>query len=116
MNSSRSQVDDNFQSAHGETLGGDAQVINLDIAFARIGGFGLFQKLAILGLAMLRFAGNWLFYLYVYLTLPQEYECKVGDEWVSCGAEDTICPAREQGQPVEYRVDTSYQYYMKNWQ
>lgn len=44
--------------------------MNLDMAFQRVGGFGFFQYLALISLALLRNAGNWLVYIYTYLNLP----------------------------------------------
>ena len=67
----REQGDDNFSHAiNGDDPEGDVILINLDMAFARVGGFGLFQSLAVFSLALLRNSGNWLVYIYVYLNLP----------------------------------------------
>jgi len=34
--------------------------------------------------------------------------------WKSCSA-DTICAARDSGNPLTVKVDTSYAYYLDNW-
>jgi len=92
--------------------------MNYEMALQRVGGFGFFQGFSVVSLSLLRNSGNWLLYLFAYLNLPQKYECrqdKLGDNWLSCSAKEDICPALEQGDTIEYRVDTSYEYYMRNW-
>ena len=84
--------------------------MNLDMALTRVGGFGFFQGLIVLGMSLMRFGGGNLLYLYAYLTMPQKYECKMEPEapWAACDAFEVICPALEQGSYMEYRVDTTY--------
>lgn len=69
-------------------------------------------------MTLLKNAGGPVLYLYSYLTLPQKYECKLeaDADWTECDAATFICPAQERGEHVEYRVDTSYEYYLENWQ
>ena len=47
------------------------------------------------------------------------YECRQGDSgpFTSCEAETDICPVLASGidSQLEYRVDTSYEYYLNNW-
>ena len=44
--------------------------INLDMAFQRVGGFGLFQLFATIQMAILRNAGMWCYNLFPYIVLP----------------------------------------------
>ena len=62
--------------------------MNLDMALQRVGGFGLFQTMVTIGLAMLRNAGSPLMALFPLLTLAQRYECRTDPdaEWASCDA------------------------------
>ena len=46
------------------------------------------------------------------------YECKIDLDapFESCSAKTDICPRLETGDSqIEYRVDTSYEYYLNNW-
>jgi len=43
--------------------------MNLDMALQKIGGFGIFQGLAVLTLSIWRHSGAGLVYLFVYLNL-----------------------------------------------
>ena len=90
--------------------------MNLDMALAKVGGFGRFQTLATIGLSFLRTSGSVLIYTGAYLVLPQEYKCRFdsSSEFASCSTE-LICSARKAGDPIEYRVDTSYEFYLNNW-
>lgn len=92
--------------------------MNMDMALSRIGGFGLFQGLLTLGMSLMKVGGSPLLYLFPYITLPQKYECRTDPEapWASCDASEVICPALDQGSYMEYQVDTSYKYYLNNWQ
>ena len=68
-------------------------------------------------MSLLRAAGSPIVYLFAYFVLPQKYECKGPDgTWAACTAETDICPAREAGLPIEYRVQTEYEYFLENWQ
>ena len=62
--------------------------MNLDMAYEKIGGFGLFQLFATIQLAIWRNAGGWFINLYPYLVLPQSFQCKFqeGGSWQSCEA------------------------------
>jgi|Transcript_37603 hypothetical protein len=73
----------------------DAKKLNLDMALQRVGGFGMFQFLALLSLSLWRNAGNFLVYIFAYLNLAQKYECRSGLDqgWESCDAATVICPA-----------------------
>ena len=48
---------------------GDTRKMNLDMALQKVGGFGLFQGLAVFSLAVWRHSGGCLIYLFVYLSL-----------------------------------------------
>ena len=65
----------NRQKTTDESLmGGETQnSMNLDMAFQKIGGFGLFQFTATILLAIWRNAGMWCYNLFPYLVLPQQY-------------------------------------------
>ena len=95
---------------------GDSKM-NLEMALGKVGGFGLFQYLSMLGLGLTRNSGGPLFYLIAYLTMPQTYLCRSeeGAEFNSCDAADVICPAREAGTFIEYQVDTTSATYLNNW-
>ena len=54
------------ESLIGETHNG----MNLDMAFEKIGGFGLFQFVATVLIAIWRNAGMWCYNLFPYLVLP----------------------------------------------
>ena len=34
---------------------------------------------------------------------------------MQCSAEEIICPLIEQGKFIEYKVDTTYEFYLNNW-
>ena len=88
------------QSRHESLISGGADEgdskMNLEMALGKVGGFGLFQYLSMLGLGITRNSGSPLFYLIAYLTMPQTYLCRTeeGAEFVSCDAAEIICPAR----------------------
>ena len=44
--------------------------MNLDMAFAKIGGFGNFQIIITISMCILRNSGSLLFYMFAYLVLP----------------------------------------------
>ena len=62
--------------------------LNLDMALQKIGGFGIFQLLATINIAIWRNAGMYCYNLYPYLVLPQKYECResAAGEWQKCEA------------------------------
>jgi len=68
-------------------------------------------------MSLLRMAGSPLLYMFAYLNLPQQYECRdpLEGTWSTCDIDTVICPALESGSPIEYRVDESYYYYVDNW-
>jgi hypothetical protein len=71
-------------------------------------------------MAIARNGGLYLYYAFTYLTLEQMYECRFNpaSPFVSCSAKELICPtldAATQLAGFEYRVDTSYEYYLNNW-
>jgi len=91
--------------------------IDLDVAYQKMGGFGCSQKLTTLFLCVLRNSGLAFIYMFGLLTMKQQFLCRTNstDEFAQCSAEETICPRLNQGQFVEYKVDTSYEYYLNNW-
>ena len=83
-----------------------------------MGGFGRFQWISTIILTLARNGGNWIYYGFVFLTMEQMYLCRFdeNDPFQSCSAEEQICPAIEDGiESMEYKVDTSYAYYLNNW-
>ena len=69
-------------------------------------------------MCLMRTGGLYLYYGFAYLTLEQMYECRNDPDapFTSCAAETDICPKLESGDTqIEYRVDTSYEYYLHNW-
>ena len=94
-----------------------SQNYNLDRAFAKVGEYGRAQWLLTFVNAVARNAGTYMYYPFSYLVLEQFFLCdnnKTGIE-ESCTASD-ICLAKETDPSFSnYRVDTSYQYYMENW-
>ena len=119
MNVTHNQTVDRDQTTRQhESSHDDGSKMNLDMALNRVGGFGLFQVIVTIGIAILRNAGSGLYYLFAYLTLPQLYECRADPtlDYTTCSAAEDICPAIQQGSMVDFRVDTSYEYYLENWQ
>ena len=91
-------------------------MLDLETAFARMGGFGRLQWLSLLCICFMRNSGHYLYYCFAYLTLDQVYQCATADGGFElCSLDETICPARTSGAPLEYQVDTSYEYYLNNW-
>ena len=85
---------------------------------AEMGGFGRFQKLSTVAMSFMRTGGLYMYYAFAYLTLEQMYECRSDKDqpFASCSAKNDICPQLEKGdKQIEYRVDTSYEYYLDNW-
>ena len=68
--------------------------LNLDLAYKRIGGYGLFQLFATLMIAVWRNTGTWCTSMFPYLILPSKYECRFeeGGDWNACEADVHICP------------------------
>ena len=91
---------------------------NLEIALNKVGGFGLFQCLAIFCIGFLRNAGVPLIYAFAYLVYPQKYECfdELRGEYIHCDAQEYICPALDAGESIDYRVDEQFVHYLSNWQ
>ena len=58
-----------------------------------------------------------MYYGFAYLTMEQMYKCQYASDgpFVTCSAENDICPALASDEAIEYRVDTSYEYYLNNW-
>ena len=76
------------------------------------------QWLTAFVLTISRNSGNFIYYGFAYLVLEQFYQCRYGphDEFMSCSAEEEICPALEENVPgFQYQVDTTYEYYINNW-
>ena len=82
-----------------------------------MGGFGRFQWLATALLCLTRNSGNFFYYTFGYMTLEQIYKCSFdsGDTFSACSIKEDICPALANGFPIEFQVDTSYDYYLNNW-
>ena len=84
-----------------------------------MGGFGRFQWIATVAMTAARNSGNFLYYAFAYLTLEQMFECRIdpSQPFATCSAEEVICPILkgDQASMLEYRVDTSYKYYLDNW-
>lgn len=87
------------------------------MAFEKVGGFGLYQVVATTGLSLLRNAGSVLIYMFAYLVFAAEYECRTDPTaaYGTCSV-DEICKAKADGTELDYRIDTSYEYYLNNWQ
>ena len=88
------------------------------MAIAAIGGFGPLQILLAVCTSIIRTSGTQFIYIYAFLTLPQQYLCRgegTADTYESCSASEYICPALAAGQEVDYKVDTSYAFYLNNW-
>ena len=52
------------------------------------------------------------------MVLEQFFLCRFGpdEDFRSCSAEEEICPALESDiNGFEYKVDTTYEYYINNW-
>lgn len=71
-----------------------------------------------IAMPLLRNSGSSMIYIFAYLVLPQKYLCRTDPEgsFESCEADTVICPALAEGSFIEYHVDTSYEYYLNNWQ
>ena len=106
------------QTNEEHTIEEDHHRYDIESAYAEMGGFGKFQWLTAITLTLARNGGNWMYYGFAYLTMEQMYKCQfeAGGPFVSCSAEEQICPAlaREEGL-VQYQVDTTYEYYLDNW-
>lgn len=87
----------------------------LERAFQETGGFGIFQFISILCLALLRNSGMYFIYAFGYLTLQQQFLCSKSNGFEQCSVKDAICPALERGEHIEYKIDTGYEYYLNNW-
>lgn len=89
----------------------------MDLAFREVGGFGFSQSLSLFCFMLVRQSGAFLIYGFPYLTLTQEYLCRTSREgdFMSCSAQTDICPAIEADSFVEYKVDSSYEFYFENW-
>jgi len=87
-----------------------ATKLNLDMALARVGGFGLYQTIVTIATALLRNSGCSLWYLFTYFVLAQKYLCRTDSTaaYATCDAAEVICPALAEGSFVEYRVDVTY--------
>jgi len=82
-----------------------------------MGGFGRFQWLAIISLILSRNCGNYPYYTFAYMTLEQLYQCSYDSTelFSACSVESDICPSLANGTPIEFQIDTSYDYYLDNW-
>ena len=68
-------------------------------------------------MTLTRNGGLYPYYAFAFMTLEQMYECSYdgGITYATCQAETDICPVLASGGSVNYRVDTSNEYYMNNW-
>ena len=65
---------------------------------------------------MARDAGCYMYYPFAYLVLKQQYLCINEENQYEHCTVDEICVAKANDVNYHnYQVDTSYQYYMKNW-
>ena len=114
-------VDESYERAPDHNQSDVRLHLDIEAAFKLTGGFGRFQWLASIVMALLLNSGNYLYYNYAYLVEEQQYECRFdpNESFRACSAKDVICPtlANEDTQlgTFEYRVDTSYEYYIDNW-
>ena len=90
---------------------------NLDKAYKTIGEYGRSQWLLTFVNCVARNAGTYMYYPFAYLVLEQKFLCY--DDGLSTGRECSsteICASRDANPLYNaYEVDTSYQYYIKNW-
>ena len=54
----------------------ETEKLNLELALTRVGGFGLFQTLVTIGMGFLRNSGVPVIYMFAFLVLPHNYECR----------------------------------------
>ena len=92
--------------------------INLDRAYKQVGEFGRAQWILTFVNSVARNAGTYMYYPFAYLVLEQYFFCNfngTADGYEQCTAKE-ICLQREVD-PLfnDFKVDTSYQYYIKNW-
>ena len=97
-----------------------AVVESLDSAYEKI-GHGNMQRMIAYVASISRNSGAFFAYCFAYLVLKQNYLCTSevgGTNFSECSVED-ICAARnlhgDQNLPFDYKVDTSYEYYLNNW-
>lgn len=95
----------------------EGEKFNLEMGLERVGGFGLFQGLITLFMGFLRNSGIPLTFMLAFLVMPQEYQCfdQATGEYKACDAAVDICPALEQGQPIDYRINEENPQYLLNW-
>ena len=97
-----------------------SEVLNLDTAFQKVGEFGRMQVLLTFVTAVFRNTGNYMYYTFAYLVLEQKFLCRDPNGWgepefESCPVSD-ICEARDDpDSELQFKVDTSYEYYFENW-
>ena len=93
----------------------DKKIYSIDEALDQIGGFGLFQLFTTFACTLARNSGDFLFIGFGFLTLAQRYVCLSEDDgsYKQCSIE-SVCQGRDHG--LRYRVDTSYEDYVENWQ
>ena len=95
----------------------EEEVIDISTALDLMGGFGRLQMIATFALALTRNSGDFPYYCFAYMTLGQLYLCRYdsSEPFSTCSTETDICPALANGTPIEFKVDTSYEYYLDNW-
>ena len=87
------------------------------MAYSKVGTYGRMQWLLTFVNAVCRNSGTYVYYPFAYLVLEQQYLCRVGigGQFAPCPNE-YICSNKENMTYGEdYTVDTSYEYYLKNW-
>lgn len=89
---------------------------NMDLALKEAGGWGKLQSILLVCCALIRNGGMYLVYLFAYLTMEQKYLCRTTADgtYDSCSNE-MICELRQNGGFVQYKQDTSYEFYLENW-
>jgi hypothetical protein len=98
---------------------------NLDIAYTRVGEFGRAQWLLTFVNSVARNGGCYMYYPFAYLVLEQQFLCGVNSVlsqnndvssfYIKCSAAE-ICLIQETNPSYsDFKVDTSYSYYLNNW-
>ena len=90
---------------------------NVDLAIKQVGGFGRYQFLVTLIMALFRNAGQSIVYGVPTLVAQQEYLCRTepGEPMLPCQTSD-ICALRESGGFVEYEADKEALGYLDAWE
>ena len=102
-----------FQDKRGDEM----RLFTLNEAYARIGGFGRFQLLALILLTIIRNSGFACVYGYAMATEVPKYLCKLGDgdkaAWERCSRQ-LICE-KTGSAGFEYKYDRGEEEFFENW-